>query len=137
VCRSGAWIEAPEEVDELGNGELRIERRRLETHPDPRLERIRVAADVDPEDADFAAIGLAQSLEDLDGRGLARPVRPEESEDLALRDVEVDAVDGLHVAVSLGEATDADDGFGRGRDGHGCGRTGQSFFRRYAAIEAS
>ena len=49
--------------------------------------------DVDAEHADLAVVGRSQALEDLDGRGLAGAVRPEQPEDLARRDIEVDAVD--------------------------------------------
>ena len=54
-----------------------------------------------PEDADDAARPRPVSLQDLDRRGLACPVRAEEPEDLAARDLEVDATDRLVGAVRL------------------------------------
>ena len=89
--------------------------------------------DVDAEDDRLAAVGRAQPLEDLDRRRLARTVRPEQAEDLARRDVEVDAVDGLDVAVALDQAADPDDRVAVDRGGralHRCGVGGQSFLRR-------
>ena len=130
--RARAWIEAAEQVDELGHRQLRVQGGGLEADPDARLERVGAAGDVDAEDADLAPVGLAQPLEDLDGRGLARTVRAEQAEDLALRDVEVDAVDGLDVAVALGQAADADDGFGVDGGAHRrrCWHIGRGLRRR-------
>jgi hypothetical protein len=125
--RAGAGIEAAEQVDQLCHGQLRIERSRLEADADSRLELVGMACDVHAEDAYLAAVRLAQTLEDLDGRGLASSVRSEQPEDLAFGDLEVDAGDGLDVAVPLGQAAHPDDGIGRGRDAHD---GGQSFFRK-------
>ena len=75
VRRPGVLVEAAEEVDELGDGQLRVERRRLEADPDPRLERVGAAWRRRCRARDLAAVGRAQPLEDLDGRGLARAVR--------------------------------------------------------------
>ena len=50
---------------------------------------------IEAEDRDRARGALAVALEDLDGRGLARAVRAQEREDLALVDGQVDALDGL------------------------------------------
>ena len=49
---------------------------------------------------------------------LPAPFGPEQPEDLARRDLEVDAVDGLDVAVALGQAADADDRLGPDGGGH-------------------
>ena len=49
---------------------------------------------------------------------LPAPLGPEQPEDLAAGDVEVDAGDGLDVAVALGQAADADDRASLDRDGH-------------------
>src|SRR5207245_7997456 len=51
---------------------------------------------------------VAKALQDLDGGRLARAVRSEEGEHLALVDVEVDAVDGRDVRIPLHEAADLD-----------------------------
>ena len=49
---------------------------------------------VDACDADFAAAGQRTRGADADGGGLARAVRAEQAEDLALLDCEIDAVQG-------------------------------------------
>ena len=43
---------------------------------------------------------------------LPAPFGPEQAEDLAARDLEADAVDGLDVAVRLAQVADGDDGVG-------------------------
>ena len=48
--------------------------------------------DVQAQDRGRAAVRIAQALEDLDGRRLAGAVGPEQAEDLAARDLEIDAV---------------------------------------------
>jgi hypothetical protein len=49
-----------------------------------------------------------QRAEDVDRRGLARAVGPEEAEGLSLLDPEVDAADRLDLPVSLLQAGDLD-----------------------------
>ena len=60
------------------------------------------------EDADLAGVGRAEALQDLDGGGLAGAVGPENGDDLAAVDLEVDAAHDLAVAVGLAQAADAD-----------------------------
>jgi hypothetical protein len=48
-------------------------------------------------------VGAQQRGEDPDQRGLARAVRPEEGEDLARRDREVDFVEDFLLAVGLAQ----------------------------------
>jgi hypothetical protein len=49
---------------------------------------------------------VRQGAQDLDGGGLARPVRAEEAEGLSGGDLEVDAAHGLDLAVALGQRAD-------------------------------
>ncbi len=95
IRRTWVRIEAPEQVDDLDHGQLRVERRRLEADADAWLERVGAVGDVEAEDDRLAAVGRPQALEDLDRRRLARAVRPEQAEDLARGDIEIDPVDGL------------------------------------------
>src|SRR5687767_993395 len=111
-------VEAAEQVEDLGDRELRVQGCRLEADPDPWLERVRFTGDVETQDADLATVRGAQALEDLDGRGLAGAVGAQQAEDLARSDVEVDAGDGLDVAVALGQAANPDDRAPPDRDGH-------------------
>jgi hypothetical protein len=81
----------------------------LQLHADPLVQPVSVGPRVKPEDPDLPAIAFAQALQALDRRGLTRPVRAEDAEDLALIDVERDAVhDGLP-PVTLGEPRHLDD----------------------------
>src|SRR5439155_4578783 len=69
---------------------------------------------VKTKDRYLAAIRVSEPLQDLDRGGLARPVRPQEGEDLSGRNRQVDALDGLEVAVGLAEPTDLDGWVGHG-----------------------
>jgi hypothetical protein len=51
---------------------------------------------------------MGEAGQDPDRRGLAGPVRAEQAEDGAARDVEVEAVEREHRAKPLREAADAD-----------------------------
>ena len=75
---------------------------------------------VEAEHRDLAGGPLAVPLEDLDGRGLAGAVRPEEREDLAVLDRQVDALDGLELAVRLAQPFDDDRGHVPERTGVCC-----------------
>jgi hypothetical protein len=46
--------------------------------------------------------------QEVDGRRFARAVRPQEAEDLALGDLEVEVADGRHVAETLGDVPQLD-----------------------------
>ena len=92
---------------------LREEGRGLELDADALLDPLGVAARRRrPSTVSSPRVGLAQALEHLDRRRLARAVGPEQAEDLAAADLEADAVDRLHVAVRLAHVVDADDGLG-------------------------
>ena len=103
------------------------------------LSDIGAVGDVDAEDHRLAAVRAAQALEDLDRRRLARAVRPEQPEDLARGDVEIDPVDGDQVAVALDQPPDPDDRTGRDRSlgvhpwhGDGSGGRPANGGRRYS-----
>jgi hypothetical protein len=59
------------------------------------------AAGVAAQDRHAPGVALAVALEDLDRRRLARTVRPQQPEDLAALDVEVDPAHGLDAPVGL------------------------------------
>src|SRR2546428_462022 len=60
------------------------------------------------EDASLACGWVAEPLEDLDSRRLARAVRAEEREDLPSIHLETDSVDGGNVGIPLHESADLD-----------------------------
>jgi hypothetical protein len=59
----------------------------------------------------LAGVAAAVPLEDLDGGGLARSVRPEHGEDLAALDGQVETVDGALGTVVLAQVAYVDRGF--------------------------
>src|SRR5690606_19068620 len=65
-------------------------------------------ADGQAVDAGLAPGGLEQRGEDLDGRGLAGAVGPDESEAVALLDLEVEVRQRHQLAVTLGQVDGVD-----------------------------
>src|SRR6266511_1919516 len=104
-----AAVEQREQVDDLPREEVLGERALLELHADPLLHAGGLLPDIDTGDERGAAVRLAQPFEDLDRRGLPRPVRTEEREDLALLHVEAHAVDRLDPTVALAQLANGDD----------------------------
>ena len=104
-----ALVEPAEEVQQLDEGQLVEEGRRLELDADAPLHLARVGLHVDAVDDGLAAIDRAHPLDHLEGRRLARAVRSEDPEDLALGDLEADAVDRRQAAVLLAQVGDGDD----------------------------
>ena len=68
---------------------------------DALLDRDGIPVGVETEDRGCAARGVAQAHEELDRRRLARPVRSEEAEDLALVHVDIEVEDPVPGAVVL------------------------------------
>jgi len=69
------------------------------SHPTPNGDGIRAGAE--PQDADRAGVGPDQIQQTADGRRLARAVGAQEAQDLASPDLQVDAAQGLHLAVGF------------------------------------
>src|SRR5205823_6594013 len=83
--------------------------RQLTRHiADAVLELHRVALAVESEDRRAAARRMDHAHEELDRRRLPGPIRGEESEDLALRDREVEVEDAARAAVVLRERSGRD-----------------------------
>ncbi len=95
--RPGLLVEAAKELQGLLDGLLVRELRLLERDADPLAQRRVVLVPGEAEELDDAGGRLGQTLEDLDGRRLARAVRPEQPEAFARRDAQVDPVDGNDV----------------------------------------
>ncbi len=94
------------ELDRFGDGEEAFDTGLLQNDPDPFLERSFVLAWVEPQHLNFAGVALAVTLEDLDGGGLSGPVRPKQSKDFALGNMEVDAFHGFEITVRLPQSLD-------------------------------
>jgi hypothetical protein len=101
-------VVAGEELQALGDAQVRIHRRRLEDDSDsiPPVEAgsLWVLA----EHLDRSAVARPVALQDLDRCRLAGAVGAEQSEDLARRDLEVDAPHCLVRAVRLVQIRDRD-----------------------------
>src|SRR5581483_1886315 len=93
----------------LTHREARLRRRLLQDRPDTVPPLGSGARGIGSEHAHVAVAALAKALEDLDRRRLPGAVRAEEGEDLSAVDLEVDAGDGVQVAVALAQPADADD----------------------------
>src|SRR5690606_35372666 len=82
----------------------------LQHDPHARHQRVPVAPGVQPQHRDLAAVGAAESLQALDGRGLARPVGAEQREDADAGHCEGQPVDDGRAVVGLAQVADADGG---------------------------
>ena len=80
----------------------------LAGQPDPLTHTVRVGDDIDAVDRGVPGIGTQQGGQHSHGRGLARPVGPEQTVDRPARHLEVDAVECQRVAEPFHEATRLD-----------------------------
>jgi hypothetical protein len=110
-------VELGVESQVLLGGEVAVERGVLEDQADVPAHVVALGDDVEAADARGAGRGQRQGAEHVDRRALAGAVGAEEAEDLARRDGERHAADGLDLAVGLDEGVDLDGGWGG--DTHG------------------
>ena len=92
-------IVGAEMADHLAHRKFRGVGVALQHDADPRPPFPAAFARVGAKDGDLAAVAAPVPLQDLDRRGLARAVRAEQGEDLAVPDVQVDTVDSHGVAI--------------------------------------
>ena len=104
-------VGAGEEIQILDDGELAIERELLRDVADLLPGRGAGVVQVDAGDAQRAAACRQQTAEHAERRRLAGPVGPEQTEDLAAVDLEVDMIDGDERAEFSDEVADFDDRF--------------------------
>ena len=102
-------VKPGDEVEVLADGEVFVEREALGHVADFQLDAIGLADHVVAEAGAAAGIGTEQAAEHADGRGLARAVRPEESDDLAAVHVEIDMIHHHLAREGLGQVLDRDD----------------------------
>ena len=100
--------------DRVGAGQPVVEVELAGQVADPAVDRDRVHGGLDAEDLGAPGCRADEVEQDAHRRRLARAVRPEEAEDLALGDVEVELGDAPVDAVGLGQPFGADD---RGHEG--------------------
>ena len=94
-------VEGGVKVERLPHLYVVGQRRLLKLHADALPELPALAPGVEPEDAYIARVRLAQAGQALDQGRLARPVRPDDAEDLTVPDPERDAFHGHGRTVSL------------------------------------
>ena len=109
-------VEAPEHPQVLASGQVLVDGRELAGQADDRAELLGLLDDVETGHGRVPRVGPQQGRQDPHGRGLAGTVRPEETEDRALLDAEVEAVERTNLVLAA--AIDLDQAFG-GDDGHG------------------
>ena len=90
---------------------------------------VRAVAGLQPKNLERPAVGLAQALQALNGRGLAGSIWADHAEDLPLQYFEGDPVDGANGSVAFADLNSADDRWHRRDLLHEAGRLG------YAAID--
>jgi hypothetical protein len=91
-------LEAPEELEVLCRGEIGVQRDVLRHESDQLLRRPGSGRERPARDCDRPLVGLQDAGHHRDRGGLARPVRTEESVDLAAGDLEAHIVDRYAVA---------------------------------------
>ncbi len=100
-------VEPADHLEVLLAGQVLVHRGELAGEPDETADHLRFRADVVTEHTGHAGIVGDDRCEDPHDRGLARPVRPEQSEHGSCLDLEGDAVDGAHIgAEALHELLD-------------------------------
>jgi hypothetical protein len=108
--RVGGAVEAPKQPHRLFHrefvGQLRL--LQLDAEPLPQRPRLRRPGPMPPQDLDCPGVGGREPLEDLDGSGLARAVRPEQAEALAVGHGQVEPCDRDDIRVALDEPAAAD-----------------------------
>src|SRR4051812_28763203 len=106
-------VVAAEEVQGLAHRQIGLDAGLLQHDADALLEGALQALRIEAKNADVTRRALAVALEYLNRGRLAGAVGAEQGEDLTARHVEVDAADGLALAVALTQAVDLDGVFGR------------------------
>jgi phage tail tape-measure protein len=104
----GNSVEGGEGPQLLPGGEALEEGRRLELDAHPGQQRRVARPRRQAQHGHFAAIRLAQALDDLKRGGLARSIGAKDAEELTRLDLERDPVDGAGVPVGLPQVTDRD-----------------------------
>src|SRR5690606_31275704 len=103
-------VEGGPQLERLADGDLRLQRARLQLHAEHAHEGVALRPGVEPVHPDATGVAGAQTGDRLDGRGLACAVGAEDPEHLAVLDGEADVVDRHGGAVGLAQALDEDGG---------------------------
>ena len=116
----------------LARRQMVVEAHRIGQVADAALDLERLAHRIEAQHVDRAAARLGEAQQHQDGRRLAGAVRPQQAEDLAAPDVEIDGIDRAGRAIALHQPADFNDVVGhRGRS------TGGRSARRHPAARAA
>ena len=102
--------QAAEHLEVLPSGEDLVDRSELAGQPKQLANGRGLVHHVAPEDLGAPRVRSEQGREHADERGLPRSVRPEQSEDRPLRDVEVDTRERTRAGEALGHSLDVNCG---------------------------
>ena len=108
--RSRDVVQATDHLEVLEPGEVLVDGGVLPGEADHVAELLGLLDDVVAGDGGTALVGVQERGQDPDGGGLAGPVGAEEAKHRARRDLQVHALQRLHLPEPLGEALD-DDGW--------------------------
>jgi hypothetical protein len=108
--RRALIVEAAKELERFEHRQLVGELRLLKLDAEPLAERLGIVAPAQAEHLDVTTVGRGEAFADLDRRGLAGAVRPEQAETLAGPDLQLDAVDGDDILERLPEIAHAQRG---------------------------
>jgi hypothetical protein len=106
--RSAQTIRGTPIAKVFGGREILVQGQFLRDDTQPLAGGAALADDVVPQHSDAARRWFEQAGDAADGGRFARPVRPEQAEDLARLGGEADTADGRHVAIFLFEIFDFD-----------------------------
>ena len=95
-------------VEVFGERELVVDAEEIGHVSDPGVHLLAFFRHIGAVDVGLAIGGLEQRCQDAKGRGLAGAVRSHETEDLSLRHLEGDMVEGGAFAVDLGQVLNSD-----------------------------
>src|SRR5579859_3318423 len=98
---------AAEQTECFEDGELFRELRILQLNAEPLAELSGIGIPVETKKFDVTGIRCGQAFTDFNSRRFARSVRPKKSKTFACAHLEIQAVDGDHVLVSLSKTADA------------------------------
>ena len=115
LLMTGALQKVLDEVRLEGDAGNAVQAEVLRHVADPALYAFRVLRHVNVVHPRPTRRGTQDAAEHADDCGLARPIRPQEPEDAAARDLKAHIVHGGQRAKALGERADADEGLGHAR----------------------
>jgi hypothetical protein len=101
-------VEGPERLQDLTDADLGRKRALLQLDPDPLSHLVPVSLRVQTQHPDRPAVGHPQPCDAFHGGGLARPVRPHDTEDLRRSHTQIETIHSDYRAIRLVRPPDID-----------------------------